>query len=83
MSYINKYCNEGLTAEWRARLPKRLQERLGSVSREDGLIDGCKYIITCALGYRDVMDHIEGASFPVRSFAEAVSVLENEYEKIS
>lgn len=83
MVNIDKYCNDGLTTEWRARLPKRLQERLGSVSRADDLIDGCKYIITCAKGYRDIMGHIEGASFPIRSFAEAVNVLENEYEKIS
>lgn len=74
--------DEQLTNQWRERLPKRLRKVFGYAYREDGLIDGCKYVIACAKGYRDVMDRIEASELPVRSFAEAERYLEDEYEPI-
>ena len=79
---MKKDYDEDLTAAWRDRLPKNLKRAFGYVYQEDGLIDGCRYMIACADDYEDIIDHIPGAEFPVRSFLEAKSYLRDLYQPI-
>ena len=54
------------------RLPEKYWDRLGDFYAEDGLIDGCKYIIEFADPY--VWGH-DYKSIPVKSVTEAIKFI--------
>lgn len=51
------------------RLPKRYRDRVIDLTEEDGLIDGCKYILRYGKNYTD--GECAGGTLPCRSISEA------------
>lgn len=62
------------------KLPKRLQKYFGSLEREDGLIDDCKYMLYFAPGYAWAGEY---PCLPVKSKKEAIYFLESAMPEVN
>ena len=59
-------------------IPKKYQERVYSIEKEDGLIDDCKYILYFKNGY--VFDGF--STIPVRNKKEALYFIRNSFKEL-
>lgn len=59
-----------LTKKLLARLPKQYHDRVRCLTKEDDLIDDCRYMLYWTDKYTD--GECYGSCFPVRSIQEAV-----------
>lgn len=62
------------------KMPKKLQKYFGSLEREDGLIDDCKYMLYFAPGYAF---NGEYPCMPVKSKKEAIEFLEDALPEVN
>ena len=63
------------------RLPKKYRDRVGDLTEEEDLIDGCKYLLFYTDEYTD--GECAGSSVPVRSIADAVDFVKNCLYRVS
>lgn len=64
------------------RLPKKYREAVRDLTAEDGLIDGCKYMLSWTDEYTNWGEEERGFCFPVRSIAEAADYVRNVLYKL-
>lgn len=62
-----------------ARLPKQYRDRVWNLTKEDDLIDDCRYMLYWTKDYTD--GECYGSCFPVRSIQEAVDFVKESLHK--
>lgn len=63
------------TSSLLARLPKKYHERVLKLEYENGLIDGCKFMLYWTKEYTD--GEIYGGTYPIKSINDAVYFIKN------